>query len=394
MRNSKPLWLPEFQSFRGFATLEVIVFHSVVAGVAALALVSPPASGILALIAGSSFGGVPEFIFISGVVLFNRYRHDFSVARFYKRRVNAVLWPYIVFSTFYFAYPLVAARATHATLSSSYVDVAGGDYVKAYVLGLATGSTALHLWFVLLILQLYALYPLIVRAYNRIALRRGVTVAVLLALLGIQTAYSILFPQMHALFVSGIFYFVLGIVVRDHYGAIKQKITSVPLLPLLVIVALVSVGYADVYYHVYLVPGSSSMYVWLDYLKEPVYSMLLIAFYLKISVMWAEPRGVVTRSVAKVGEDSFGIYLVHFFFVTTFSALFIHFGLGYTSVIYYAALIIATLLTSYAAVHVIYRLPYSRIIVGRPRKQTSTQLSQQKPHVSYSSGDDCTTSTE
>ncbi|MGZ4928461.1 MAG: hypothetical protein ACXV76_09305, partial [Halobacteriota archaeon] len=58
MRNSKPLWLPEFQSFRGFATLEVIVFHSVVAGVAALALVSPPASGILALIAGSSFGGV------------------------------------------------------------------------------------------------------------------------------------------------------------------------------------------------------------------------------------------------------------------------------------------------------------------------------------------------
>ncbi|MGZ4852164.1 MAG: acyltransferase family protein, partial [Halobacteriota archaeon] len=106
MRNSKPLWLPEFQTFRGVATLEVIVFHSVVAGVAALALVSVPASGILALIAGSSFGGVSQFIFISGVVLFNRYRHDFPISRFYRRRVNAVLWPYIIFSTFYFAYPL------------------------------------------------------------------------------------------------------------------------------------------------------------------------------------------------------------------------------------------------------------------------------------------------
>ena len=392
--NSAQSWLPEFQTFRGVATLEIIVFHGVVGGVAALGLLSSLAGGILALVAGSSFGGVSQFIFISGVVLFNRYRHDFPLTRFYKRRVNAVLWPYIIFSTFYFVYPLVAGRVAHATLSSSYAGMAGWNYTRGYLLGLATGTTALHLWFVLLILQLYALYPLIIWAYHRIARRRNVTVAVLLILLGIQTAYSILFPHVHALFVSGIFYFVLGIVVCDHYAAIKNKITKAPLVPILTIIVLCSVGYADIIYQVYWMPGASSVYVWLDYLKEPLYAMLLIAFYLKISLILAEPRGAVTRSIAKVGEDSFGIYLVHFFFVTTLSALFIHFGVGYTSVIYYPSLIIATLLTSYAAAHVLYRLPFSNVIIGRPRKQVLTTPPQGTPNVPSSSADEYAMSTD
>lgn len=99
-------WLPEYQNFRGLATLEIIIRHVTWLGVAGLLLVPSPLREIVTTISASAFCALPQFVFISGVVLFNKYKHSFSLSTFYKKRVNTVLWPYLVFSTFYFFYPV------------------------------------------------------------------------------------------------------------------------------------------------------------------------------------------------------------------------------------------------------------------------------------------------
>jgi peptidoglycan/LPS O-acetylase OafA/YrhL len=180
---------------------------------------------------------------------------------------------------------------------------------------------------------------------------------------------------------------VLGIVVCDHYGAIKQRVAKVPLISLLVIVALFTAGYSVAFYNTFLISGSPAGYVWFYELMAPAYSVLLIAFYLKISLVWAEPHSAVTRSVAKIGADSFGIYLVHSFFIAIFGIVLVKLGLTVANPVYYVVLAAAVLVASYATVHVIYRLPFSDIIIGRPRKRMPTEPSE-KPHPSNSSTDD------
>ena len=393
-------WLPEYQNFRGLATLEIIIRHVTWLGVAGLLLVPSPLREIVTTISASAFCALPQFVFISGVVLFNKYKHSFSLSTFYKKRVNTVLWPYLVFSTFYFFYPYIYTRVVSSFFPNSAVGWAGGggvELIRAYLLGLATGSNGPQMWFILLILQLYALYPLIVKAYNRIRRRWNVTVVVLLVLLGVQMLYTALFvvtpsasypfSSWRVLFVSLIFYFVLGIVVCDHYGAIKQRVAKVPLISLLVIVALFTAGYSVAFYNTFLISGSPAGYVWFYELMAPAYSVLLIAFYLKISLVWAEPHSAVTRSVAKIGADSFGIYLVHSFFIAIFGIVLVKLGLTVANPVYYVVLAAAVLVASYATVHVIYRLPFSDIIIGRPRKRMPTEPSE-KPHPSNSSTDD------
>jgi peptidoglycan/LPS O-acetylase OafA/YrhL len=398
MSDAPQAWLPEYQNFRGLATLEIIIRHVTWLGVASLLLVPSPLREVVTTISASAFCALPQFIFISGVVLFNKYRHSFSLSRFYKKRVSSVLWPYLVFSTFYFFYPYVYASFVSLFFPNSAAGMAGlsgVQLIRTYLINLTTGSIE-HLWFILLILQLYALYPLIVKAYNRISRWRNVTATVLLVLLGVQMLYTAFFvvkpsadyPFSHwrVLFISGIFYFVLGIVVCDHYDAIKQRVAKVPLVFLLVIVAPFTAGYSVAFYYTFLISGSPHWYVWFYELMAPIYSVLLIAFFLKISLIWAEPHSVVTRSVAKIGEDSFGIYLVHPFFIAIFGSVLVNFGLTVANPFYYVVVAAAVLVASYATVHAIYRLPFSEIIIGRPRKRMPAEPFE-KPHPSNSSTD-------
>ena len=299
------------------------------------------------------------------------YVFNVIVPHFFDHSVYAPLW------TYYQAY---------------WVQWSGTKLLVVPLQLIAEGNIA-HLWFVLLILQFYALYPLIVKGYNRMARHRSITVVVLLALLGIQIMYTALFvvvppyelglSRFRVLFVSAIFYFVLGIAVCDHYKVIKRWIESTGLLPLFIATALSTVGYGVAFYHTFLTSGSPVVYRWLYLVAGPVYAVLLIVFYLKISLLWSPPHNSVTRSVAKIGADSFGIYLVHFFYVLVFGTALIQLGLSVTNLLFYPVLAAVVLAASYVTVHAIYRLPYSNIIIGRSREPTSAQKTKRMPRSPY-----------
>jgi probable poly-beta-1,6-N-acetyl-D-glucosamine export protein len=391
VRNSSG-WLQGIQYFRAIAIIEVIVLHVTRYGAAT---VPDPQWIVITLIAFTSFA-VPHFIFISGVVLYNKYKKGFSLSTFYKKRFSSVLPPYLVWSTFYFA-SLYAIPTIYAYLFHHPTGHGSNQTIASlswYLQELAVGFG--HLWFVVVILQLYLLYPLLVKIYNRHA-RQNSPIYVLLLLLLVQIGYGLLltkgdlnpliaasvgnlisvaFPIQliisYSAFLFYAFYFVLGFFVAEHYEAIKQLIAKISLTSISLAVLVSTIYYAVVCYHIgVLLTPPSSFYIWLYLLTGPFYCLTLIIFYLKLSTSWGEPRGFLLRYLERIGEDSFGIYLVHYFFVGQFAGALELLGLSANNLLFYPVLFLLTLISSYLSVEAIYRLPLSYIIIGKPRKEES-----------------------
>jgi peptidoglycan/LPS O-acetylase OafA/YrhL len=78
--------------------------------------------------------------------------------------------------------------------------------------------------------------------------------------------------------------------------------------------------------------------------------------------------------VGKIGEASFGIYLTHRFFVTAFAFALTTVGIGYDNLLFCPALVFLTLLSSYWGVQVLYRLPFSAIVIGKPQKKQASPI--------------------
>jgi peptidoglycan/LPS O-acetylase OafA/YrhL len=376
-------WLQGIQYFRAIAVIEVIAGHALLVaswtGASALGPLNRAITGLFAIFVGF---GVLHFVFISGVVLYNKYHNGFSLSTFYKRRFSAVLPPYIVWSTFYVFYGYVAALLFSIFHYSAFLFLAYSsipnvtqlfsDYVKALVTGIH------HLWYVLLILQLYLLYPLLVKFYNKWA-KQANPVYILSLLALVQVIFTSFFPFVNRennlflgeLFLGFIFYFVLGFYVAAHYQVIKQKIAKVSLIGLSLAVLVSTICFRVAFG--YLSLASLPLYPALRYQTVSLfYCLLLIIFYLRICTALGEPHGFFTSYLEKIGEDSFGIYLIHYFFILVLAAALPKLGLTPYNLLFYPILAFLTLLLSYVSVQLLYRLPFATITIGKRRKRQTS----------------------
>ena len=372
MRSSKG-WLQGIQYFRAFAIIEVIALHtSLIVRQADLTVLTTQKEIIIAFAAFTSFA-VAHFLFISGVVLYNKYDNGFPLCAFYQKRFSTVLPPYLIWSTLYFFYPYVIAILLFSVFhhpTATYSSIPNVTWLTEYLKGLVVGIS--ELWFIVLLMQLYLLYPLLVKFYNRFTSQRN-PIYVLSFLLLVQTIWSGLFlttgpTPFRALFLTGIFYFVFGFFISEHYEAVKQKVAQFSLKSISLAVLLATLYYAVVCYHTIFLLSPAAYYVWLYQITGPFYCLLLISFYLKISMGWGDPRGFVTGYMEKIGEDSFGMYLTHIFFITLFALALPQVGLNIDDLPFYPILFFLTLIASYLSVQVLYHAPLSNLIIGTPRK--------------------------
>jgi len=375
-------WLQGIHYFRAIAIIEIVTFH--VVGVGALA--PNPLWITVALRAFTSFG-VPHFIFISGVVLYNKYNNGFSLSAFYKRRFNAVVPPYLVWSTFYFAVyyvvPTVYTFILHLPTvhgSNQSVVTLASTYLEVLIVGYQ------FLWFVPVLIQLYLLYPLLEKMYARTT-RQNSQIYILSFLLLAQISYvsltaafssQLVGSYLSILFLSYVFYFVLGFFIARHYEAMKQRVATFSLKSISLMVLASTIYYSIVYYHAVLSSPAPPYYTLLSVVTGPFYCLVLILFYLRISTTWQEPRGFFLSHLEKIGEDSFGIFLVHWFFVGTFTLVLFTLGLSAHNLILYPVLFVLTLISSYLTVQALYRLPISNIIIGKPRKRAENPTAASK----------------
>lgn len=151
---SKPKLL-ELDLVRAVAILAVVAIHATSEATVELPFGSRAQLIYLAINKLCNFA-VPVFILVSGLVLFYRYDNDWGgkqALQFYMRRVKQVLFPYLLWSFFYYLYNQWVFDRANLHL----------DWAEFGAL-LPWADASYHLYFMVIIVQFYLLFPLLMWA--------------------------------------------------------------------------------------------------------------------------------------------------------------------------------------------------------------------------------------
>ncbi|WP_245719633.1 acyltransferase [Paenibacillus tianmuensis] len=300
-RISKPKLL-ELDIVRAIAILAVVLIHSTADPTVELPPGSGPHAVYLTLNKLSSFA-VPVFILISGLVLFYRYQDDFGgkqALQFYLKRVKQVLYPYLVWSLFYYLY-------------NQWIFVGQNLHWKTReFLGLLKwGEASYHLYFMIIIIQFYLLFPLLMWLCRTFpCFRSGLIWIGLFIQTGFYAYHIWVKPigHMPALAINYFSMFTLGGWIGLHYEAFAAWIRKhfVWVLPL---TAVLGFGFM----------GLSQMEVRLKVdLAHPWNHVLYYAYaafaamsFIRLGQLLLERAKAAARVLMTLGAASFGIYLAH-----------------------------------------------------------------------------------
>jgi len=361
---------------RGFAILAVIAIHvsmtfPLIGAVTVL-------STLNMLVFVQLQFAVPMFIFISGFVLSLGYSGRFSMATFYRRRFKTILPAYILFSL---VYTIISGTGLFSAISD------GVPSIPTFALDLLTGSAYYHLWFFVLIIQLYLLYPLIIGLYDLCA-ADGREQQLLLALLGLQILWSgmsyivgdaadpVWYSIMARTFIAYIFYFVAGIYVQRNFDRIRDRVGLISWEGLLIVFLAITAGLSLLWITGFAEHGAYGdippWYLVVQSTAAPFYYPMIFALAYLLARRLAGSMGAGAVFLKRTGDYSFGIYLIHPLFIALAAeVLDTVFALDWSDWAYYPAVFLIALALSYLSVSLLARLPASELFIGtraqRPR---------------------------
>ncbi len=351
---------------RGIAIIAVIVLH-VCGQSARIGRIDSTMILFRAVFSFSQFA-VPLFIFISGFTLSMRYERGFSLKDFYKNRFKNIIPPYIIFSLIYMSFPLNPFKITAGILYSSAIK-------------LLSAAAFIHLWYIILIVEIYFFYPAIRRLAGKYkeSLFHFVILSIIVQIVWIflRSFISVICREWRAagdlnqvvwqfsveyLFFSHIAYFMLGLYFQKNYEAIIHSITKAKKYYLAASMILLSVILS--YIHVNdlfwkLLPAALSLALFFDF---PVIILLFNA------AEKMKSRHVKTMKILEIfGQFSFGIYLVHILISFNIERLLNYFNINYNCWYYYIICIILTAVLSLTSVYIISIFPFHQLIIGKVR---------------------------
>jgi surface polysaccharide O-acyltransferase-like enzyme len=150
----------ELDLVRAFAILAVLIIHCTASGTMDQAAGSAAQFAYIAINKLSNFA-VPVFLMISGLVLFYRYFDSWQpgdALRFYRKRLQFIVVPYLVWSIVYYSYNVWM------------YNIGGKGWNLAdFSDQLLWGDAEYHLYFIAMIVQFYALLPLMIVLARRFA---------------------------------------------------------------------------------------------------------------------------------------------------------------------------------------------------------------------------------
>jgi len=245
---------------------------------------------------------VPLFILISGLVLFYQYSDNWSPRqtwRFYWKRIKYILVPYLIWAVFYFLFYQLLRKHEPVLDIPKFLEL------------LPWGQTGYHLYFMIVIMQFYFVFPIGMTILAKIKpspltlILFGVIVQ--LIYYGIHYGYKPI-PHVDALLPKYIAAFCVGGAIGMRYDKFRQHASKL----WWVLGASLALGF--IYAIVHLAANSGARY-W-----PPLYTLLvhIYAIAIGISLIWISAKLIgaganawpVKRLLA-IGAASFGIYLIH-----------------------------------------------------------------------------------
>ena len=285
---------------------------------------------------------VPLFFLLSGMSLYNGYkdRDRIEALSFYRRRFGKILLPYLMWTAIYLLY-LVRGDLTKLTWQFA---------LEKSVFGVG------HLYFILIIMQAYILFPLIFRLYkknHRAVLAVSLIVTMFLNVAAILPAWDIFIaPPEHVslyymIFFSWMFFFVFGMYAADRYDDMMAFASKnrwrLWCAAYICLMLLVGIGrMTDTY--------ASSM--------KPsiiVYSVLIFL------AMFSSFGGMkITPQIIWLSEQSFAVYLCHILILGFVKGYFLLSGFKLANVPW--LIMLCTLLCSVFFVYIASHIKYCEII--------------------------------
>jgi surface polysaccharide O-acyltransferase-like enzyme len=314
---------------------------------------------------------VPLFVGISGFVLYNKYRGSYSLRIFYKKRFLSVVPQYTLFSLLAMLFVYIGRMFLGRVWNYNATDI-----LYQYF----TGGALYHLWFFILIIQLYILYPLIEKIFTK-SIEKANAPYLLVFLFIVQLAYYLFFPAdiflkgTVLLFLPYVLYFVLGMYARTYYDRVKNGVTVVQKHPYGVSAGLLcatTVGIGATYIRYFghdLLFGIPSLTSWIDAIITPWYFIVIFTMGVFIALKISEmvPSGS-TRLLHVIGSYSMGIFLIHAFILYALeSVLFIKLGFDVNNWLFFPVVFALVLGLSLVFVYLMNKVPYHEYIIGSSR---------------------------
>jgi len=357
----------EIQFLRGFGVLGVIAIHTT----AYFTEIKNYNTLVLLNLWTDIFSqfAVPLFILISGFVLAKNYRNDFSLTKFYKKRIRSIIPQYLIFSVLY-------------TIFNNWVVMHYNPLSTNFSLllnNILHFNASYHLWFFSIIIQFYILYPMIIKIYDFFRLIDRVELLIA-ALLVIQTIWmvgihTVSFPFLKLNFISFLFYFGLGIYTCDHFDQLKKGLNR--LTPVYLITSLALTLGSSFFIIIGLTTGyrynSIPPYFFMG--AELIFPVLRISTFLLLYNLAASlvgKKSILSKVVYKVGDYSFGIYLIHIFFNQYAIRILKNNTVDYNNWMFYPSVFVVTVVFSYLAIRLISYIPYSYYIIGSRNTKLKT----------------------
>lgn len=281
------------QALRGLLALAVILVHIMPIGNDTIRIYLRPFCNM----------AVAGFIFLSGYLT----KLEFDTKKFYKKRLLTVLIPYIVFTIFY-------------TVLSGYKQ---GIVNMGFSLAknLITTQAKMTLYYLIVYMQLVLLTPLLSKIAKQ---RSGVLNVILFAIqplfilclyLGVINGNIVKEAPWYIMFFPAwILYYYLGLQIGN--GLIKPKASTNILIAAVIVGVFLQIIEGLIWYQNTTVRDMYFSQIRITSLLENIPILLLIAKYICNSA--ARTR----RFICKIGDASFGIYLLHPFFISVWDKLF------------------------------------------------------------------------
>lgn len=330
---------------RGLAIIAVIAIHCI-APVVTLREVGSASWLVGNFIDSAARWAVPIFVIISGGLLIKESTY-LNIGAFYKKRLKRLALPLITWPIIYYLWILLMTR------SASF-----SDFLHAYALGKPLGGY--HLYFLFLIVGLYALAP-IISAFVAIVPRRQVWITCIAILM--VTTLSLHLNQFLNVpatynafnyFLPYVGYFLLGHLLIDMSKKYSHKLLVLGLTIIMIIVVICILSYLTMQHS-----GGLPFY---EYTSLPVILLSIGVFFFvqEISYNLREIPSNILKVVESLSYNSFGIYLIHIILLEgTIRAL----GLKKENIITALLLIPTTLLLSWATVITLRRIKTTRPLV-------------------------------
>lgn len=317
--------LEEIQFARAFAMFTVLFVHFSSTGLTAMPVTSEM------FYVYSTFNtigklGVPVFFFLSGLVLFYSYnKRPFTketMMSFYKKRMKFIIIPYVMISIFYFVAKTVIYN-NYASLN---------EMLQQFFNQLLMGKAYTHLYFLFVLIQFYLVFPFILYVFKKVKVR---VFPVLIISIIIQFAWFYInknYIQVEArgsIFLSYISFFLFGAAVGVNYLQLDQwwdenkKKFSIAIVTLFMI-ALVPLMFVDMSIR------AGTIAEWLP--SSPYRSYIFDWLWVFLGVtggvmtLWMGKMVIRLNSnhlsnfLNQLANLSFGIYLIHPFFLIFFRA--------------------------------------------------------------------------